>query len=148
MLKIKVKESECIDINENEKFIEYEFNKINNKIIFPVYLTKRYIEAVELIPTEDDFYILSPCVIYRQEQEGILNIYNMEDFNDILESINIFFEFNISILEEIEENSLKFFIRNLFSCSVDRNIDKDEMSYFMERLDSRELINWLLDCME
>lgn len=110
MLKIKINDFKIRNAKEEGYIIEHEFNKIEDRLMFPVYAVNNFVEAIELIQEDEDYYILKPCIFNEGEAVNILDYYVMEDFKDILEAINTFIEFNIDNIIEIEEESLKEFI--------------------------------------
>lgn len=111
MLKIKLDNLSIGDIKRDDYIKEYELNKICGKLIFPVYAVNDFVEAIELLQEEDnEYYILRPCIISEWDNIDMVTCEPMEDFKDILDAINIFFEFNIANILEIEPNSFKSFM--------------------------------------
>ena len=110
MLKIKINKLKIRDTKEEGYIIEHEFNKIEDRLIFPVYAVNNFVEAIELIQEDEDYYILKPCIFNEGEDVNITDYCAMEDFKDILDAVNTFMEFNINDILEIEEDSLKEFI--------------------------------------
>lgn len=96
MLKIKFNNLVIRDTKVEDYLAEYEINKVGDRLIFPVYISNNYVEAIELIKEDnDDYYILIPCLINKSEGMDISDTEKIEDFKDAIEAINTFFEFNI-----------------------------------------------------
>lgn len=120
MLKIKIENIENIKTKISENFVEYEINEVNDRLIFPIYISNNYIEAVELLK-EDEYYLLVPCNFLKKENAMIVNYNKVEDFDDILEYLDTFITFNDeNITGFYNESFLEFMIA--FAKNLNPNI--------------------------
>lgn len=129
MLKIKIENIENIKTKISENFVEYEINEVEDRLIFPIYISNSYIEAIELLK-EDEYYLLVPCNFLKKENAMIVNYNKVEDFDDILEYLDTFITFNdenitgfynesflefmIALAKNLNPNILKLLNRSIF----------------------------------
>lgn len=113
MLKIKIENINEIKRPISERFVEYEINELDNRLIFPIYISNKHVEAVELLK-EDDYYLLVPCIFNQGQNEMIINYNKVEDFDDVLDFLNVFIEFNEDFILEIENKSFECFMIKFF----------------------------------
>lgn len=122
MLKIKIENIENIKTKISENFVEYEINEVEDRLIFPIYISNSYIEAIELLK-EDEYYLLVPCNFLKKENAMIVNYNKVEDFDDILEYLDTFITFNDeNITGFYNESFLEFMIA--FAKNLNPNILK------------------------
>lgn len=114
MLKLKLKNVENIKIQGDNTLVEYEINQIRDRLIFPTYISNNYIEAIELIVEEDDYYLLVPCDIKINDDLEIVDYNKVEDFDDINEYLHIFISFKEDIITEFDPTYFLKFLEAFF----------------------------------